>query len=421
MARRRRIFRRSRKSGSGAAGPDHESQAEEDSAAPVDAPPDTEEAREEPRGSDTEVLDRLGHAAPDGGGDDTQDRIRVAAEAAAQAAEERAHDEILALEQDVERARSEVEALRTRLQEAERGAADAEDLDERVREAEERGRREAEGRARAEIEERVAAATAAEHRALEERATQSADTTVIEIIERSDRRLQEIEAQAGAAAERVSAAEQQLAAETERLRAEADERVRRETETARREAEKPGREAEKRVATAVEQARKQTEERVRAEQQEHLRAETERLRLQAEERAQAWEAAAAAKAAEARSAAAEWLRSQTKALRREGGRDAEQRRAELERELQETKRHLEEARARATEAERGGANPTPREKLSLASASFEELRAVGMSVTQAQQLIEHRERSRFSSVEELGSLPDFSDDFVEQVKDRLTP
>ena len=144
--------------------------------------------------------------------------------------------------------------------------------------------------------------------------------------------------------------------------------------------------------------------------------------MQAEERAQAWEAAAAAKAAEARSAAADWLRSQTKALRREGGRDADKRRAELERELEETKRQLEEARAGATEAERRGADVAEREKLSLASASFEELRAAGMSVTQAQQVIEHRERNRgFSSVEELGSLPDFSDSFVEQIKDRLNP
>jgi hypothetical protein len=58
------------------------------------------------------------------GGDETSERIRIAAESAAEAAEERAVEEILALERDVERAREEAESLRERVAEAEQRAAE---------------------------------------------------------------------------------------------------------------------------------------------------------------------------------------------------------------------------------------------------------------------------------------------------------
>ncbi len=63
--------------------------------------------------------------------DDTQERIRVAAATAAQAAEDRSIDEILALEDDLERAKREaaaqLEAMQVRLDDAERRATEASD------------------------------------------------------------------------------------------------------------------------------------------------------------------------------------------------------------------------------------------------------------------------------------------------------
>ncbi|MGH2990577.1 MAG: ComEA family DNA-binding protein, partial [Solirubrobacterales bacterium] len=110
---------------------------------------------------------------------------------------------------------------------------------------------------------------------------------------------------------------------------------------------------------------------------------------------------------DARAAAAAWLRSQVEAIREDA-----------ERETRRLRRELADARARLDESP-----PTePTEKLSLASASFEELRAVGMSVTQAQRVIEYREANRgFDSVDELDSVPGFEYTVLVEVKRRLAP
>jgi len=326
MARRRRIFRRKPKSGRGNAGP--------------------EEQRTEGRSrADTgEVLDRLGYnlpdrdpaptvavtrsseeaePEPDGELGDTTERIRVAADEAVRAAEERALDEILALEKDVERARSEAGALRERLEEAERRATEAES---RADEARARPPEpyaidvESPGAA-----ERLAAALSARDRELEEERQSRTET-----LERADRRLAEIEAQARAAAEGIDAAEQRLADEAERLRDDAEERVRRHAEEADRRADERIAKAEEAVAAAEQRAGKETEERIRAAEQERARAEAQRLE------------------SEARSGAADWLRKQTKALRREGQREAETR---LEAELEAARRQLAAARSAAISAE----------------------------------------------------------------------
>jgi DNA uptake protein ComE-like DNA-binding protein len=59
--------------------------------------------------------------------------------------------------------------------------------------------------------------------------------------------------------------------------------------------------------------------------------------------------------------------------------------------------------------------------LNLNDATFEQLRDVGMSVTQTGRVLAHRERSgHFGSVDELEDIPGFPQDFLDQIKARLT-
>ena len=59
--------------------------------------------------------------------------------------------------------------------------------------------------------------------------------------------------------------------------------------------------------------------------------------------------------------------------------------------------------------------------LNLNDATFEQLRDVGLSVTQTGRVLAHRERSgRFGSVDELEGIPGFPPDFLAQIKSRLT-
>ena len=59
--------------------------------------------------------------------------------------------------------------------------------------------------------------------------------------------------------------------------------------------------------------------------------------------------------------------------------------------------------------------------LNLNDATFEQLREVGLSVTQTGRVLAHRERSgRFTSLDELEGIPGFPADFLAQIKSRLT-
>ncbi len=61
-------------------------------------------------------------------------------------------------------------------------------------------------------------------------------------------------------------------------------------------------------------------------------------------------------------------------------------------------------------------------QVSLNNASFEELREIGLSVTQTGRVLAYRERSGgFKSVDELDTIPGFPKDFLETVKHRLAP
>jgi DNA uptake protein ComE-like DNA-binding protein len=301
-------------------------------------------------------------AETEGYGGDTEERVRLAVEAA----EERMVDEVLALEKDVEHARQEADELRSEL--------------ERVRELPKDWPPDDAGR------------LATELRAREEELEQER-LAKAELIERNDRRLNEIEAQAQAAAERVSGAERQFREETERLRADAEARIAQKAEEARREIEE---EAGQRAV------------------------ESERRALAAEERLEAIQADAAKRSSEMRAAAADWLRGRAEELRREGETRS---REEIERAGAAEKTARDTAISETHEWTAGALQEAPTEKkLSLSSASFEELRAVGLSVTQTQRVIEYREKNDgFNSLDELDSVPGFERSLLVEVKSRVVP
>jgi DNA uptake protein ComE-like DNA-binding protein len=59
--------------------------------------------------------------------------------------------------------------------------------------------------------------------------------------------------------------------------------------------------------------------------------------------------------------------------------------------------------------------------VSLNDASYEELRELGLSVTQTGRVLSHRERTGgFSSLEELEQIPGFPQDFLSKLKGRLS-
>jgi DNA uptake protein ComE-like DNA-binding protein len=320
-------------------------------------------------------------AETEGYGGDTEERVRLAAEAA----EERMVDEVLALEKDVERAREEADELRSEIERARELPKDWPPGDA--------GRLAKELRAREEELEQERLAKA-------------------ELIERNDSRLKEIEAQAQGAAERVSTAERQLREETERLRAEAEARIAKKTEESRREIE------ERAGQRAIE---------------------SERRAHAAEEQLAAIQADAAKRSSELRAAAADWLRGRAEALRQEGEARA---REKIERERELRHRDVEGRIGEVTEGA-AAAEKTPRDtaisethewtagalqeaptekKLSLSTASFEELRAVGLSVTQTQRVIEYREANDgFNSLDELDSVPGFERSLLVDVKSRVVP
>jgi len=186
---------------------------------------------------------------------DTQERIRVAAADAADAAEQRAIQEILALEEALARARSEaatkVAELEQRLVDSEERASAAErhaldahakvtELERHLAAANERAQRlraakpvmpppAVEPRPAPTPQEADEARLAAELRLRTEELEREREEK-IRLIEESDRRLAGIEEGAADAAQQMTAAEAELAQEAERLRSET-ERAREEAQT----------------------------------------------------------------------------------------------------------------------------------------------------------------------------------------------
>ena len=99
-------------------------------------------------------------------------------------------------------------------------------------------------------------------------------------------------------------------------------------------------------------------------------------------------------------------------------------------------------RARATDVQRGGRQPkgdaddkepepvAEREPdpapltggpVSLSSANFDDLRGLGLSVTQAKRILDFRERlGGFDSVDDLDYVPGFPRSVLTELKDRVT-
>ena len=66
--------------------------------------------------------------------------------------------------------------------------------------------------------------------------------------------------------------------------------------------------------------------------------------------------------------------------------------------------------------------PAPEGPVSLSEADFDELRGLGMSITQAKRVIRYREeRGGFSTLDELDRVPGFPRNFLDSVKERLVP
>jgi DNA uptake protein ComE-like DNA-binding protein len=223
------------------------------------------------------------------------------------------------------------------------------------------------------------------------------------------------------------------------------------------------REAERRLA--------EQEKRLRAEAEERVRATAERVRQETEEELRA------PVEAQVRSDAADWLRSRTRELVREAEEEWRQRLAEAKREATAARREAEqqsverqrEAKGRAEAAERKrreaaeqGQGQKPKESeretdvrrreeaaeknavradaarrrrdegggartrrgdspLDVNTATFEQLRGLGLSVTQATRVIAQRERKGgFDSVADLATVPGLPTTLLSEIKDQVT-
>ncbi|MGH2955571.1 MAG: ComEA family DNA-binding protein, partial [Solirubrobacterales bacterium] len=77
--------------------------------------------------------------------------------------------------------------------------------------------------------------------------------------------------------------------------------------------------------------------------------------------------------------------------------------------------------AGVAEAEEASTSAPGGPRVDVNRATFEELRQLGMSVTQATRVIAYRERrDGFESVEDLHSIPGLPKDFLTELKQRLT-
>jgi hypothetical protein len=292
--------------------------------------------------SDEDVEPAHEQPAPEPVSETTQDpaaveeRIWVAELAASEAAERRLMEEIVALEEDLERARREgvakANALEAKLAEAERRASEAEE----ARDAAEQARTEAQERTSVEVE--------AARQAVEER--------YVADLRKRDEELSKV---------------------TARVRESTEEKL-----------------AEDAVEVSLEAtAAAAAEFRGRGNELEAARAESEPEKAPAAEAPPpAWviDVSDEEKQPEPAPAAA-------------------------------TKRSAEEPAPKQPVAEAG----TPEGALRLSTASFDELRELGMSVTQAKRVIRQREEGGFQTVDELERVPGFPKAFLAEVRDRLVP
>ncbi|MGH2950691.1 MAG: ComEA family DNA-binding protein, partial [Solirubrobacterales bacterium] len=75
----------------------------------------------------------------------------------------------------------------------------------------------------------------------------------------------------------------------------------------------------------------------------------------------------------------------------------------------------------ASEAASASGGAEPAGDLNINSASYEELRGLGLSVTQTGRVLAHRERAGgFSDLDELDQIPGFPRAFLAEIKRQLT-
>ncbi|HEX6585958.1 MAG TPA: helix-hairpin-helix domain-containing protein [Solirubrobacterales bacterium] len=303
-----------------------------------------------------------------------------------------------------------------------------------------------------------------------ERSLRSEREAATEAAEAAQRRLDEIAEQIEAGGQRVEGAESRLAdekatledetekrleAELKRLEAEADSRfdhrlakVVTKTETRMQEdAQRRLREQEEMLRAEAEERVRVTTETVRDETARQTREELERLRAELEEerdsrgklieeaeqrarRAEAEVAAARRGTAQARKDADDAETDEQAAVGRpKGRRGFSLGRLRPRRRRKAVEEADDAAVATGDEAERkpAGADDAGAEKagktgeIDVNEATFEQLRDLGMSVTQATRVIAYREREAgFDSVDDLDSIPGIPKPFVSELKDRLT-
>ena len=192
------------------------------------------------------------------------------------------------------------------------------------------------------------------------------------------RRLDEFASQVEAACERVQSAEKHLLDEATRVRREADRRFAEQAEAMRAE-------TERRVQATAESVRAETEQRLRAQIAE-LTSTLERERA--------------------------WRDEVTPAVKgplRFLSRRTEQR-AQPE----------PEAKAKAKAKDRSRTRVEDGRVIDANAVTFEDLRGLGLSVTQATRVIAYRKRAEgFESVDDMDTIPGFDRDLLERLKKRL--
>jgi DNA uptake protein ComE-like DNA-binding protein len=63
----------------------------------------------------------------------------------------------------------------------------------------------------------------------------------------------------------------------------------------------------------------------------------------------------------------------------------------------------------------------PEGAVSLAVADFDDLRGLGMSVTQAKRVLRHRDETGFTTTDDLDQVPGFPKAFLGELKQKLVP
>jgi DNA uptake protein ComE-like DNA-binding protein len=264
-------------------------------------------------------------------------------------------------------------------------------------------------------------------REAEVRARAEAEQAKADALEAAEKRLTEIDARAQAASERVEAAERKLGEETARLRREAEQRVAAEAEKVKAEAKRGEEERvpEREGAEAVLKARAEADE-ARAEAE---RAEAAAAHLSERESALQRERDEAATRAGALERRVGGLEARAEA--------AERRAAELSAAPGRAPVEETESRLRADEG-RIGSQPDPEaegpevaepapvavvapgDRLDLNAATFEQLREIGMSLTQSNRVLAYRERmGGYRSVDDLDAVPGFPRNFLNGLKAKL--